>query len=100
MGWADGLLGSGTLAYAVGAGKAVISTPYACARELLADGTYRRRAATHGEPPVRSQVALQLLAREASREKKSDTRPKLVPVVRRRPDTDPAPGSGRTRTRR
>lgn len=69
------------------------------ARELQSDGTYRRRTAADGEPSVRSQVALTLLAREAAREKKADARPALVPVVRRRPDTDPAPGSGRARSR-
>ncbi|HTY07326.1 MAG TPA: polyphosphate kinase 1 [Gemmatimonadales bacterium] len=69
------------------------------ARELQADGTYRRRAPAEGEAPIRSQVALQLLAREAAREKKSDVRPPLVPVVRRRPDSEPAPGPGRAHSR-
>ena len=58
------------------------------ARELQASGAYRRRVPPEGELPVRSQVALQLLAREASRDKKADARPTLVPVVRRRPDTE------------
>ncbi|HVH10318.1 MAG TPA: polyphosphate kinase 1 [Gemmatimonadales bacterium] len=51
-------------------------------RELLPDGTYRRRVASAAEPPVRSQVTLQNLAREAARET-ADVRPPFVPIVRR-----------------
>ena len=67
------------------------------ARELLPDGTYRRRGPADGEPPLRSQVALQHLAREAARET-TETRPPFTPIVRRpRPSTPhgvPTGGSG------
>ena len=67
------------------------------ARELLPDGTYRRRQPADGEAPVRSQVALQHLAREAARET-TETRPPFTPIVRRprssTPHGVPAGGSG------
>jgi len=63
-------------------------------RELLADGTYRRRAPREGEAPLRSQIALQHLAREAARES-TEVRPPFVPIVRRpslrTPHGEPAP---------
>src|SRR5216684_3193247 len=52
------------------------------ARELLSDGTYRRCPAGPGEAPLRSQVALQHLAREAARDS-GEVRPPFVPIVRR-----------------
>ena len=64
-------------------------------RELLSDGTYRRRTPSDGEAPLRSQIALQHLAREAAREG-TDVRPPFVPIVRRpssprTPQGEPAP---------
>ena len=52
------------------------------ARKLLPDGTYRRRLPSGSESTLRSQVALQLLAREAAREK-TDVRPSFIPLARR-----------------
>jgi polyphosphate kinase len=63
-------------------------------RELLPDGTYRRRTPGEAEAPLRSQIALQNLAREAARES-TDVRPPFVPIVRRpaprTPHGEPAP---------
>ena len=63
-------------------------------RELSSDGTYRRRTPGEGETPLRSQIALQHLAREAARES-TDVRPRFVPIVRRpaprTPHGEPAP---------
>ncbi|PYO96427.1 MAG: polyphosphate kinase 1 [Gemmatimonadetes bacterium] len=63
-------------------------------RELSCDGTYRRRTPGEGEAPLRSQIALQHLAREAARES-TDVRPPFVPIVRRpaprTPQGEPAP---------
>jgi len=52
------------------------------ARELRADGTYERRAPREGESVVRSQVALQNLAREAARDG-GGSRPPFKPITRR-----------------
>jgi glycosyltransferase involved in cell wall biosynthesis len=52
-------IASGTLAYAMGAGKAIVSTPYAHASELLADG--RGRIVEPGSPPALAAVLIDLL---------------------------------------
>jgi polyphosphate kinase len=68
-------------------------------RELLPDGTYRRRRPVDGAAPLRSQVALQQLAREAARET-SEAHPPFVPIVRRprvASQVEPTTAGGRSR---
>ena len=56
---------SGTLAYALGAGKAIVSTPYLYARELLANG--RGLLARFRDPDSLAEAMTQLLADPALR---------------------------------
>ena len=56
---------SGTLSYAMGAGKAIVSTPYAYARERLAQG--RGRLIPAGNPDALAEALIELLHAPALR---------------------------------
>src|SRR5262245_52826783 len=56
---------SGTLAYAVGMGKAIVSTPYLYAEEILSSG--RGKLVEFGNTDVMSQAVSQLIEKEAVR---------------------------------
>ncbi len=58
---------SGTLAYALGTGKALVSTPYAYAQELLADG--RGRLVPFGDSAALGREIRRFLTDESARDK-------------------------------
>lgn len=58
-------ISSGTLAYALGSGKAVVSTPYSHARELLADG--RGKLVAYRDGGAIAGAILELFADDAGR---------------------------------